>query len=129
MLAAREGLSSSNLLLRLVLCGAIVTAVPLFAIMLWGAKAAIVLTAGAALGLLLTPQENRWPHVAGFFALGGALLVAEWTKRALPLYEIARDDKARVLGIVTLVLIVLLLAVDIASRARGREVAQVAQEG
>ena len=116
-MAARE-ISPTNLLMRYVLCGAILIAAPLISIMLWGAKAAIVLTAGAALGLLLVPMEIALPHAAGFFALAGALAVAEWTKRALPLYEIARDDKSKLLMLITAVLVVLMLAVDIASRRR-----------
>ncbi len=108
----------SEVLLRLFLCGAILMAAPLLTVMLWGAKAALVLTTGAALGLLLSPAEIALPHAAGFFALGGALAVAEWMKRALPLYEIARGDKARVLGIVVGALVVLLLVVDVISRRR-----------
>lgn len=114
-----------EIILRALLGGAILIAVPLLGMMLWGAQTVLVLTAGAALGLLLLPVGKR---VAGaghispiFFALGGALAVAQWTKHALPLYEITRDEKAKILGGGALGLAILLLMVDIVSRLRKQQ--------
>ena len=103
--------------LRALLCGAILLAVPAVGMMLWGAQSALVLTAGAGLGLLLIHAENL-RHAPAFFALGGALAVAQWTKHALPLYEIARADKVRFLGAVTIALVLMLLVVDLLSRRK-----------
>ncbi len=105
--------------LRALLCGALLLAVPLVGIMLWGAQTALVLTAGAALGLLLVPAQNGRIAPA-FYALGGALALAQWTKHALPLYEITRADKAKYLGTLTIGLAVLLLVVDLISRRKTR---------
>jgi hypothetical protein len=103
--------------LRALLCGAFLLAVPAVGMMLWGAQAALVLTAGMALGLLLVQGQNL-RYAPAFFALGGALAIAQWTKHALPLYEIARDDKAKYLGAVTIALVLLLLVVDLLSRRK-----------
>ncbi len=105
--------------LRALLCGALLLAIPLIAVMLWGAQTALLLTAGAALGLLLVPAQNTRISPA-FFALGGALAVAQWTKHALPLYEIARADKAKYLGAMTIGLAVLLLVVGLLSRRKAQ---------
>lgn len=103
--------------LRALLCGAILLAVPAIGVMLWGAQSALVLTAGIALGLLMIHSPNL-RHAPAFFALGGAVAIAQWTKHAMPLYEIARDDKAKFLGAVTIALVLLLLVVDLLSRRK-----------
>jgi hypothetical protein len=103
--------------LRALLCGALLLAVPAVGVMLWGAQSALVITAGMALGLLLVQGQNLH-YAPAFFALGGALAIAQWTKHALPLYEIVRDDKAKFLGAVTITLVLLLLVVDLLSRRK-----------
>lgn len=105
--------------LRALLCGALLLALPLIGVMLWGAQTALLLTAGAALGLLLVSNHNMRVAPA-FFALGGALALAQWTKHALPLYEITRADKAKYLGALTISLAVLLLVVDLISRRKAQ---------
>jgi hypothetical protein len=117
---ARGENSLGETLLRALAGGALLIAAPLVAVMLWGAKSALILTAGAALGLLLI-QEKRARTAPLFFALGGALAVAQWTKHALPLYEIARMDKAKLLGGGTLALVLLLIVMDFVSRRTAPE--------
>ena len=107
--------------LRALMCGAFLLAVPAVGVMLWGAQTALVLTAGAAIGLLLLSAQNLRIAPA-FFALGGALALAQWTKHALPLYEITRADKTKYLGALTVALAVLLLMVDLISRRKTRAV-------
>jgi hypothetical protein len=103
--------------LRALLCGAFLMTLPAVGVMLWGAQTALLLTAGAALGLLLVPPQTR--IAPAFFALGGALALAQWTKQALPLYDLVRADKAKWLVVVTIGLAVLLLVVDLISRRNG----------
>jgi len=117
---------------RLLLVGALALAAPGVLVLLWGAKCALALLAGLALGSVAglsgarsggfsAPSSTaRTVLLPGLLALAVALVLAQFTHLVLPLSDMTRVEKIRALAVVVGALAALLVASDFAGRSRRR---------
>jgi hypothetical protein len=126
VVAARPGAQAA----RLILAGALTLAAPAIMLTLWGAKIALALLAGLAISAAgdqwQASGERRSGLIAHYpslltplFALAVALALAQWTHHILPLAELSRAERIRMLTWVVVGLMALLIAADYGSRLLG----------
>ena len=112
---------------RLVLVGVLALAIPASILVLWGAKCALALLAGLALatvsGAWTGMSTQRAPVVlpraimtTSLCALAVALALTQWTHHVLPVAEMTRADRIRVLAGIMGAFLVLLLIADYGGR-------------
>jgi hypothetical protein len=112
---------------RLLLVAVLALAVPAAILVLWGAKCALALLAGLALatvgGHLPSVSARRAAEMlpraimaTSLFAVAIALALVQWTHRVLPVAEMTRADRIRVLAGVVGALLILLLIADYGGR-------------
>ena len=108
---------------RTILAGLLCLAAPGLLLVLWGAKIAIALMMGLALGpALLTAcapvsrQANEFARAVCMAAAAMALAMAQWTGHALSAAELTRDERVRVLTYAVAAVAVLVVAAEIGAR-------------
>lgn len=88
-------------LVRVVVAGAAVLAVPGVVVVLWNVKCALALLAGLALSGVVgaTPERRTRLHALfpALLAVAVALALAQWTGHVLPLSDLTRVEKIRLL--------------------------------
>jgi hypothetical protein len=140
--------TSGSRIFRLVVTGALTLCVPAFILVLWGAKCALALFIGLALGIALTPQpplpttgegerssqrlpspyEGEWSGVRSIgegllpalLALAVCLALTQWTHQALALALLSRAEKIHILTWSVGTLIALILVADYGGRIGAR---------
>ena len=95
-----------------------VLACPAAVLALFGAKSAVALLIGLAVGVLplAAPNLSAFP---GFFALAISLVLAQFTGRAIPLHAPTRMEKIRVLLVIMAGVVVAVIAAQTANRGAG----------
>jgi len=112
---------------RLVLTAVLALAIPTAILVLWGAKCALALLAGLALatvsGYAATGSTQgallslpRAMMTTSLFAVAVALALVQWAHRILPVAEMTRADRIRILATVVGGLLILLLIADYGGR-------------
>ena len=112
---------------RLALTAVLALAVPAAILVLWGAKCALALLAGLALATVsghlpavstqrVAMMLPRAVMTTSLFAVAIALALTQWTQHILPVAEMTRADRIRILAGVVGGLLVLLLIADYGGR-------------
>lgn len=99
-------------LARLSLCALIMLAAPTFLMVLYGAKTVPAMIFGLALGCLL----HFGSLIGPLLSVGVALLLQQWMHHLLPLAEMSRHERLRVLSFVVAAVVVALMAADVGAR-------------
>lgn len=102
---------------RLGLAGLMMAAAPSVLIVLYGAKTVPAMLFGLALGCLL----NFGALIGPLLSLGVALLLQQWMHHLLPLAEMSRHERLRVLWFVVGMVIIALLIADYGARLMQRK--------
>jgi hypothetical protein len=118
-------------ILSAALAGALTLAAPAVIVVLWGAKCSLALLGGLALGGLATgnlPRSSPVERGAGpipgsspavsLFAIAVALALVQWTGHLLPLSEMTRAEKVRLLAYLIAALAAFWIVADLGGRRR-----------
>jgi len=113
----------------LLLAGALCLAAPGVILVLFGAKCALALLAGLALGSVPAFVVRRGGHITanvttlllpGLLAVAMALVLAQFSGRVVPLGDLTRAGKIKVVGGAAAVVAVLLVAAELGGNGRRR---------
>jgi hypothetical protein len=121
LLPRSESSSPGAVAIRLIFVGVLCLAALTACMLLWGTKISFALFFGLALSMLILARAaSLASQTAALLAMAFALALTEWTRHLLPLAELSHTERLRALSLVVVVLLILIVAGELATRFQSR---------